>query len=100
MGDIYNLLKLRLKKPSKNQEKQAKKGTKLTKFVAYTAGQSALRPKKLENTRILGCQFHGTGLAIKDMDYMRIIAMPWLKCLSELFEGMKKTIVKSKDLTP
>jgi hypothetical protein len=26
-------------------------GTELTKFVAYTAGQSALRPKKPENTR-------------------------------------------------
>jgi len=33
------------------------------------------------------------------MDYMRIIAMPLLKCLSELFEKMKN-IVKSKDLTP
>jgi len=33
------------------------------------------------------------------MDYMRIIAMLWLKCLSELFEKMKR-IVKSKDLTP
>jgi len=33
------------------------------------------------------------------MDYMRIIAMPWLKCLSGIFEKMKR-IVKSEDLTP
>jgi len=39
-------------------------------------------------------------LLLKIMDYIRIIVMAWLERLLGLFEGMKKTIVKSKDLTP
>ena len=51
MRCIDNLLKLRLKKALKNREKCTNMGRLVTKFVACTAGQSSLTPKKPEKYR-------------------------------------------------